>query len=205
MDDLIKTKIEVLKAQMDALRKEVQGRIETDYTIWKLTFAGIAGVIVLKDNICLEDYLPLAPILAMALVHVAITEMFYIFQNGYALARCEQQINGLLNDGKLLGHELSLSRARIEGLLYWSPLVQIGIGAAAVIQWTLLRFYLPCSKFKGPTLSIPLYAVSIALPLLAFITFRRMVRLARENRSSFGTSLAAEAPCVEAKTPATKE
>lgn len=203
MDELTRTKTEVLKAQMDALRKEVQGRIETDYAIWKLTFAGIAAVIVLKDQIKLQDYLPLAPILAMALVHVAITEMFYIFQNGYALARCERQINELLGDDKLLGHELRLAKARVVGLRYWAPFVQMGIGAAAVIQWILLHFYLPNSKFNDRTLSIPLYAVSIALPLLALITFRRTVRLARETESSW-PDLDARNRFVEASIPATK-
>jgi uncharacterized membrane protein len=102
----------VLTKQMDALRTEVQKRIETDYAIWKLTFGGLAAIVVLKSDIRLVDYLPLVPLLGIALLHVVVTEMFYIFRVNCSLARCEYQINGLLKLDKFLSHEIDFWNSR---------------------------------------------------------------------------------------------
>src|SRR5437016_14526 len=105
-------KLEALKTEMEALRSEVRNRIETNSSVWKLVFTGLAAIVVLKADVRLEDYLPLVPLLVVGLSHLAITQIFYIFRISQSLARSEERINKLLED-QVLQHESGLWANRI--------------------------------------------------------------------------------------------
>lgn len=170
--------VDVLNKQMDALRTEVQKRVETDYAIWKLTFGGLAAIVVLKSDIRLEDYLPLVPLLGIALLHVLVTEMFYIFRINCSLARCEYQINRLLNVDNFLSHEIDFWKSRRRWFRQWKWLLVVAGITAFVLQWVLMHTYMPDSKFCDERgLRWPLYAISLLLPVLVTINFARTWKL----------------------------
>ena len=66
--DARRQKVDVVRANMENLRQEATGWMQSQSTLWRTAIAGIAAVLVLDRDVDLIRFLPLVPTLAMALL-----------------------------------------------------------------------------------------------------------------------------------------
>ena len=105
------------------------------------------------------------------------------FRINCSLARCEYQINRLLNVDNFLSHEIDFWKSRRRWFRQWKWLLVVAGLTAFVLQWVLMHTYMPGSKFCDERgLRWPLYAISLLLPVLVTINFARTWKLLSQGR-----------------------
>jgi hypothetical protein len=109
-----KEQIDVIQCNVDAIRNELNSRIESDLKYGQTLLAGLAAVVVLKDK--LTNYLPVAPLLMLALVIIWEQSEFAMFRLGKELMYEEGKINKIAGT-VLLDYESNYWEARKD----WFP------------------------------------------------------------------------------------
>lgn len=162
--------LDAVRTHMDSLRREIGSRLETQNTVWRTLVAGLAAVIILKEDIDIGRFLPLVPILGAVLATVWLNNQLMIVRGGYSLGLDEERIGRLLGDPTLLQHETVLWTWR-KGLARrrWTWWTLWAVGAAVQVAAILLLWKesdLP--KGPGPYVAV-LGAAVIVTGLSAFL------------------------------------
>ncbi len=169
-------KVDVLQAEIAALRDEAQSRVETNYAIWKMGLIGVGAVVVLKSDVRLEDYLPLVPLLAITGVFLAAKQNFVIWRTGRSIALNESRINFHLA-AVVLDHEIGLWQRRREAFHKWRIILAI-LAVCTPTHLFLIHSYMGGSKLGASRMiSAPIYATSALINFLLLIEFMRLGRL----------------------------
>jgi hypothetical protein len=100
--------LDAVRAHMESLRREIGGRLETQNTVWRTLVAGLAAVLILKEDIDIGRFLPLVPILGAVLATVWLNNQLMIVRGGYSLGLDEERIGRLVGDPAFLQHETVL-------------------------------------------------------------------------------------------------
>jgi len=106
-----KDKVFVIQSNIDALRKEINLRIESQNNLWRLIIAGLAAAVVLKSDIDVGRFLPVVPIVGMLITAYWLGESLFVFRTGRWIAAMEAQVNDLAGRD-LLQYESTLWKHR---------------------------------------------------------------------------------------------
>jgi len=176
-----KDKVSVIQANIDSLRKEIDLRIVSQNTIWRLVIIGLAAVVVLKGDIEIGRFLPLVPILGMIITAFWFTETLFLFRTGRWIASMEAQINTLIGS-EILQYESTLwqqRKATVWGTNWFY--VVLAIGATAAYVFLLFRF-LPGARQVGIRGFTELFALAAVLSyVFAAANFYRIWSLLRQS------------------------
>jgi hypothetical protein len=155
-------RIAVIEKQIDRLRKEVDGRISSNQTLWRAGLAGIGTLILLKESLDLSRLILLLPILVMTFISHWLNQIFTLYRSGDAMASCELRINRLAGQ-TLLEHETVLTHARrAKFTTYRYAMVAVG-AAVTVTFWFAIWQVQPLKSAVQPLLLWQVGVVSGAL------------------------------------------
>jgi hypothetical protein len=173
-----KEKIDVIQLYVQSLRKEMNSRIESDLKFGQMIIAGIAAIVVFKGRI--QDFLPVAPILALLLVLIWQQSEFSLFRLGKRLAREEEKINELAGE-PLMEYESALWAERkcwFSKLKRWRLVLYCLVAA---FSFLLIRWLMSASLLaNGPTESVT-YAVAGGIVVQILNVFRRECNLFKSD------------------------
>jgi len=143
-----KDKIHIVQSNIEALRKEIHLRIESQNNLWRLVIAGLAAVVVLKSDIDVGRFLPILPIVGMLILAYWFGETLFVFRTGRWIASMEGQINTLVGKD-ILQYESTMWRQRKATLWGkdWFYLI-LAAGATATYLFLLSRL-LPIASALG--------------------------------------------------------
>jgi hypothetical protein len=128
-----------LQAHMDSLRREIGSRLESQNTVWRALVGGLAAVIILKEDVDVDRFLPLVPLLGTVLITVWLNNQLMIVRGGYSLGLDESKIGQLFGDEVMLEHEATLWRMRKE-LARWAPVWWLLFLLAVAVQFVTIYF-----------------------------------------------------------------
>lgn len=98
----VKDKLSVVQNEIQAFRKESQGRMENGQKVWQLVVGGIAAVVVLKNDVDLLRFFPLVPVIGMLLLAHYLREYHLLFRDNRYIARLEHKVNELTEESLLM-------------------------------------------------------------------------------------------------------
>jgi hypothetical protein len=138
-------KLGVVRGNMENLRQEASGWMQSQSGLWRTALAGIAAVLILDRDVNLVRFLPLVPTLGMAMLLQWLAQTFMVFRIGKALAVEEATTNCLL-EGDVLRHELTLWTMRRKNLGWGEKTNKLtvaiplayGVGAAVLFSGHML-------------------------------------------------------------------
>ena len=134
-----KDKIFIIQSNIEALRKEINLRIESQNNLWRLVIAGLAAVVILKSDFDIGRFLPVLPVVGMLILAYWLGETLFVFRTGRWIASMEAQINTLVGHD-LLQYESTLWRQRKATL--WGKdwfYLALAAGATAIYLFLLYR------------------------------------------------------------------
>jgi hypothetical protein len=175
-----KDKVLVIQSNIEALRREINLRIESQNSIGRLVLAGLAAVVVLKADIQIGRFLPVVPIVGMLITAFWFTETLFVFRTGRWIASMEAQINTLAGSD-ILQYESTLWQQRKATLWgnNWFYLL-LAIGATAAYVFLLYRL-LPLARQIGVRGLIDLFILAAVLSyMFAGINLYRIWSLLRQ-------------------------
>jgi len=170
-----KEQIDVIQCNVDAIRKELNSRIESDLKYGQTLLAGLAAVVVLKEK--LTNYLPVAPLLMLALVIIWEQSEFAMFRLGKELMYEECKINKIAGT-VLLDYESNYWEARKD----WFPrLKTLRLGVYVLLSigafWLIHHFMKTSVLNNDVGTQLSTYVVASGLVFQIFNYFRRASNL----------------------------
>jgi hypothetical protein len=90
-----KDKLSLIHNEIQAFRKESQSRMENGQKVWQLVVGGLAAVVVLKNDVDLIRFFPVAPVIAMLLLAHYLREYHFFFRDNRYIADLEHKVNEL--------------------------------------------------------------------------------------------------------------
>jgi hypothetical protein len=180
-------KIEVVRTNMENLRQEATGWMQSQSSLWRTAIAGIAAVLVLDRDVDLVRFLPLIPTLGMALLLQWLAQTFMVFRIGRALAVEETRINSWLGDPVALSHERTLwgerqrllrgEKNRGRPFLYAAAIIVPVASHLGLVGWALDHQNLEAVPGAEPFY----WATAVVIDVLAAIMFVRLCRLVQRE------------------------
>jgi hypothetical protein len=128
-------RLRILQDHLISLRQETGGWLERQARVWQTAIAGVAAVFVFRENASVETFLPLAPILAMAVLAQWLSLVVMVVRAGRAMTVDEYRVNDLVGKPQLLTHEIGLWRRRSRWLvaMHKGPMVAVVVVATVVL------------------------------------------------------------------------
>jgi hypothetical protein len=160
-----KEQLGILEGHVSKLKDETAGWLDRQARLWQTAIAGIAAVAVFSDTE-IELFLPVAPILLLALAAQWLRLQTMLIRVGRAMAIGEVRINRLVG-GKILTHELDLwdrRSATLKRLRRYRVWLIVGVVVVAVVYAAFVAFTL---RHLAPTTVQVIYAVGAGI-VLAF-------------------------------------
>jgi hypothetical protein len=175
-----KDKILVVQSNIEALRNEINLRIVSQSTLWRVAIAGLAAVTVLKTDIDIGRFLPLAPIVGMLITAHWFSETFFLFRTGRWIAFMESQINNLAGS-QLLQYESTMWKQR-KATLWGKNWFYLSVSVFATALYVLLLYRLwPVTPYSNAISLVDLfYAAAFLSYLFAAVNFYRIWSLLRQ-------------------------
>jgi hypothetical protein len=173
-------KVRVLQDHLGKLRLETEGWLERQARVWQTAIAGIAAIFVLKEDANIEVFLPLAPILGVAVVAQWLNLVLMVWRAGWAMAVDEHRLNGLVGGPDLLTHEKRLwgeRSARVRKLAERKGLIILGVLLAGVGYGAVLWWILETAAFDVAAAKAIYGAAAAVVYALAVWNLLRIVRL----------------------------
>ena len=166
--DARQDQLRILSDHMGKLKDETAGWLDRQARVWQTAIAGAAAIVVFRENTRIELFLPLAPILALAVVAQWLRLHIMVIRAGYAMAVDEVRINDVVGQ-TILTHEVDLWESRSKWLR-WTRRWWI-VPAASVLVSAIAYAGLVRATMQGvrPDPAKLVYAVAAGLVLLFIV------------------------------------
>jgi hypothetical protein len=182
--EIQKEQLEILQGHVSKLKDETAGWLDRQARVWQTAIAGIAAVVVFTDQRQIDLFLPLAPILGLAVAAQWLQLNNMVFRAGHAMAIDEVRMNDLVGR-VILTHELDLWDSRSKWLkwMHRRRAVVIILGGAAAAMYMVGVWATLGGVDSGSVTVIYALAAGVVL-LLALGNLRTFYRLERLGHPS---------------------
>jgi hypothetical protein len=173
--------LRILQEHLGSLRRETEGWLDRQARVWQTAIAGVAAVFVLREDTELETFLPLAPILGVAVAAQWMSLLVMVIRAGRSMAVDEHRLNALVGGPPLLTHEIELWGRRSSRLnaLYELRLQIVAGVAVLTFAYGALLWWLLQALDLSPEATMA-YAVAAGLAFtLGLVNLVRLFRLRR--------------------------